>query len=139
MVAVPEPIEPHASGGSSEALGTDTSGSNSGTEGLGDPTGAGGPAVFATGDDTDVVEIGSAQRPTVRVAVVDGGRASFAASTDSLVLLWATALPGHAADTRVTNETEIVVTFASSDTLWLIEATVVDGDLVIRTEELPFT
>ena len=137
-VTVPEPTEPHASGGSSEALGTDTSGSDPDVEGLDGPTGAGGPAVFASDDRTDVIEIGSDQRPTVRVAVVDGGRASFAASSDSLALLWATALPGHAAETRVTSETEIVVTFASADTLWLIEAAVEDGDLVIRTEELPF-
>ena len=142
-VNVSEPAEPHASGGSSEAFDTDTTGSDD-AEGLDGPAGTRGPAVFPTGDfptgqDIDVVRLGSDLQPTIRVAVVEGGRASFAASTESIVLLWATALPGHAANTRISSDREITVSFTSSDSLWLIEATIEDEDLVIRTEELPFT
>lgn len=140
-VEVPEPVEPHASGGSPEDSGTSTVGSGDDADGRTGANGAGGSAAprleESPPEEPALDAFPEAGRAEVRVVAVEGGRASFAANRETVALLWATASPGHAAETRIAGATDITVTFSSAEGVWLVEAHLVDGQLEIRTEALP--
>lgn len=130
-VGVPEDLEPQASGGIVSTTGAPSSGSDSG-EGHDDPVGAGGSTATPHDEQSAPVVVTG-----VRVATSEGGQASFGIAEDALLLLWATPQPGYVATTRERTAESITVGFSSTEEGWLIEATIVDGEVALYTRPEP--
>jgi hypothetical protein len=137
----PDAFEPHASGGPDTAVGGPAQGSADAGD-REDPVGTGGSvanggSVLEPADDVDTTPPpdSPAEDPltapvtaSVEIESVEGGRASFALSDGSLLLLWATPRSGYVASTRLISDERITVAFSSSRGVWVIEATLGDPD-----------
>lgn len=136
-VGTPDAFEPHASGGFVSTTGAPPQGSEDDVDGRDDPTGAGGSSasdgLTATEPDPIDLEAGS----VVEVVSADGGQASFALASDTLLLLWATPRPGYVATLRSEATDRITIAFTSSLGVWVIEAAVEDDVIVTATRPEP--
>jgi len=138
QVGSPEDVEPHASGGLVAATGEPTEGSASVVSGSDEPTDAGRSAAPSS-DVVPLDPVGRSDPSVVRIASVEGGRASFVATHNMLVLLWATPSVGYIAQTSAVAPMSITVQFSSSLNVWVIEATLVDGAIEIVGRPEPLT
>jgi hypothetical protein len=103
-----------------------------------DPAGTGGSSASV---DPEVAAdpVGPENVASVRLASVEGGRASFALEDGSLYLLWATPQAGFVVSSTQPTEEGLAVAFTAARGIWLIEASVVDGEIVITSGREPFT
>lgn len=145
-VAVVEPIEPLASGGSGSTSDNLTGRSDrietvpGNTDG---PAGAGG-APAASSDargvsappDPEPIERGV--RSEAAVIQLGGGSASIGVAGDRIALLWATPRPGHVAELRFESEDQLTVTFTGPRIRYVLDAAAVDGRLLVETSEEQF-
>jgi hypothetical protein len=136
-VGSPDGVEPQASGGFVPSTGEPTEGSVVDGPGSDEPTDTGGSSASVDTGPLDVLIADSA--PPVGFASNEGGRASFVASDEGLLLLWATPQAGYVAQMRLTTPEAMTVSFTSNRNVWLVDATIVDGDLVVVSRQVPLT
>ncbi len=137
-VGAPDAFEPQASGGLVPTTGGPTEGSEADAQDRDDPAGAGGStAIGGTVPGADPI---SGDAPSVfEVVSVDGGQASFAASGDQLLVLWATPQPGYITTTRSITGSSVTIAFSSNLSVWVIEATLADGQISVASRPEPLT
>ncbi len=138
QVGSPEDVEPQASGGLVAAPGEPTKGSASIVSGHEEPADTGGSAA-ALSDTQPLDPIGRSDPSVVRIASVEGGKASFVATDEMLVLLWATPSAGYVAQTRSVTPMSITIQFSSSLNVWIIAATLTEGAIEIVARPEPLT
>ncbi|MGI9667770.1 MAG: hypothetical protein ACR2N2_11870 [Acidimicrobiia bacterium] len=136
-VGAPDAFEPHASGGLVSTTGGPTEGSDVDVQDRDDPAGTGGST--ATDDSAGADPILSTGDSAFRVVSVEGGQASFSATGDRLLVLWATPQPGYIASTRSITPQRITIEFSSSLGVWVMEATLVDGAISVVSRPEPLT
>lgn len=133
-----ENVEPQASGGIVQSTGGPTVGSaEAGTE----PTGSantGGSADDGTDQSTRWDRFTNPSTSETEVVSLHAGKASFAVADDRLHLLWATPGAGYVMHTLSQEDTAVIISFSSSRDVWLIEARIVDGSLVVFYGPRPF-
>ena len=126
-----EVTEPQASGGIVRTTREPTAGSDEIGAGSQEPTGTRGDAASSddqTGRWDRFTKPGSSE---TLVASLQAGKASFAVTDDELRLLWATPGAGYVMST-VRHDTEAITILFSSDVdTWLVEAELIDGELVV--------
>jgi hypothetical protein len=129
-------LEPHASGGLVPNAGepTDDSSVDGSVNGS---TGTGGSS--ASEGSSAPADPFSSSRAAGRIESNEGGQVSFAASDDTLILLWATPNPGYVVQRRMTTSSVITISFTSNRNVWLVQAEVRDGDLIVFSEANPLT
>ncbi|GMQ98282.1 MAG: hypothetical protein BMS9Abin17_0789 [Acidimicrobiia bacterium] len=135
-------VEPQASGGLVPTTGQSTEGSESVEPRPKEPAGTGGSTADAgdsSGQDPLGGDLDEPAEAVVKIASVEGGRASFVVAQGHLVLLWATPAAGYVGQTRSASDTEIVVQFSSSLKVWGVEATLSDGSITIVSRTEPLT
>lgn len=134
----PEVFEPQASGGFDSTTGEPAEGSEDSAPDRDDPAGTGGSSASV---DPEVAAdpVGPGTVASVRLASVEGGRASFALEDGSLYLLWATPQAGFVVSSTQPTDDGLAVAFTAARGIWLIEASVVDGEIVITSGREPFT
>ncbi len=134
-VELPDDIEPHASGGLVPDDGDSTA-----TDGDDAPTGDGttGTRGSSASEDppVDPFNFGASE---ARIEANEGGQASFAVANDRIYVLWATPNLGYVAQQRTGTDQAISVSFSSSRNVWLIDAIIRDGDLIVRSRQAPLT
>jgi len=130
-----ESAEPQASSGLAPTTGQSTEGSVRAEPGSQEPT----PTRGSTADvqDSRRGDLDGPAEAVVRIASVEGGKASFVVAGGNLLLLWATPAAGYVAKTRSANDTTIVVQFSSSLRVWGVEATLSDGAISIDSSIEP--
>lgn len=137
-VGEPDVFEPQASGGFVSTTGEPTQGSADGAPDRTDPAGTGG----SYASDTAVVPpdpLVVSPAADVELISVEGGRASFVLDDQALYLLWATPQPGYVASSRHGEDGGLVVVFSSARGVWVIEASMVGGELVVTSGPEPLT
>lgn len=136
-VGEPDVFEPQASGGFVSTTGEPAQGSQDSAPDPAGPAGTGGStasdAAEAAPDPLMIVS-----GPVVELVRVEGGQASFVLDDESLYLLWATPKPGYVVSSREGESNRIVVAFSSARGVWVIEAVVTDGELVVTSGPEPF-
>ena len=137
-VGAPDAFEPQASGGLVPTTGGPTEGSEADAQDRDDPAGAGG-STAATGSVPGADPIGAATESVFEVVSVEGGQASFAASGDQLLVLWATPQPGFITSTRSVAGDSIVIAFSSGLSVWVMEATLANGVITVVSRPEPLT
>lgn len=147
-VEAPDALEPHASGGLGSTTGDSTSGSDD-ADGSDEPSGAGGstasprepteipPEPSDAPTDEPVDPVLTADSPDVAVVTTAGGRASFVEANGTLLLLWATPGSGFAMSGRTETPTSIGLAFSSAREVWVIEAVLEDGSIVVTATSGP--
>ena len=138
QVVSPDIVEPHASGGLEPTTGEITEGSADDPPDADESIGTGRSAAEDS-DDRAVDPVGPNAPSIVEIASVEGGLASFVISDERLVLLWATPSAGYVAQTRAVTDTSLTIQFSSSLNVWVLEATIVDGRIMIETRTEPLT
>lgn len=130
-------VEPQASGGIVQSTSGPTVGSaEAGTE----PTGSantGGSADGGTDQSTRWDRFTNPSTSETEVVSLHAGKASFAVADDRLHLLWATPGAGYVMHTLSREDTAVIISFSSSRDVWLIEAQIVDGSLVVFSGPRP--
>jgi hypothetical protein len=137
VVGSPDGVEPQASGGFVPSTGEPTEGSVVDGPGSDEPADTGGSSASVDTGPLDVPILDPA--PPVGFASNEGGRASFVAADDGLVLLWATPQAGYVAQMRLTTPEAITVSFTSNRNVWLVDAAIVDGELIVVSRQVPLT
>lgn len=136
-VESPDNVEPHASGGLVPNAGDSSDDSGvQGSDGSGQTGSRGSSASNSDDAPADPFIIATTD---ARIVAIEGGRASFAIADDRLILLWATPTQGYVVQRRVTGADRLTLSFTSNRNVWLIEAEVRNGDLIIRSEQVPLT
>ena len=136
QVVSPDIVEPHASGGLEPTTGEITEGSADDAADSDESAGTGG----STAEDSSSRvsdPVGPNVPAVVEIASVEGGLASFVVSEGKLILLWATPSAGYVAQTRAVTDTSLSIQFISSLNVWVLEATIDDGRIVIETRTEP--
>lgn len=137
-VGEPDVFEPQASGGFVSTTGEPAQGSEDSAPDLTDLAGTGG----STASDVVVAApdpLVQVPAPDVELVSVEGGRASFVLDDQSLYLLWATPQPGYVVSSREGEADGLVVAFSSARGVWVIEAAVIDGELIVTSGPEPLT
>ncbi|MGI9641912.1 MAG: hypothetical protein ACR2N9_03930, partial [Acidimicrobiia bacterium] len=129
---------PQASGGFVSTTGEPAQGSQDGAP---DPVGSAGTGGSTASDDVETPpdHLVVAPAPAVELVRVEGGQASFVLDDESLYLLWATPRPGYVISSRGGEGNSLVVAFSSARDVWVIEAAVVGGELVVTSGPEPLT
>lgn len=122
-----EKLEPQASGGTLETTGESTAGSDtsSGSTTATIPT----PRWdrFTNPSDSDT-----------KVITIEAGRVSFAAGDDRIHVLWTSPGSGYVVDRLKNDDMAVTISFSSSRNVWLVNAILVDGRLVVSAYPAPF-
>ncbi len=137
-VGEPDVFEPQASGGFVSTTGAPTQGSQDTAP---DPVGPAGTGGSTASDDVEPPPdpLVSPPTPAVELVRVEGGQASIVLDDQSLYLLWATPRPGYVVSSRGGEGDSLVVAFSSARDVWVIEAAVVAGELVVTSGPEPLT
>lgn len=132
-VGSPDNVEPHASGGLVPTAGEPT-----------DTSDAEAPDQSGSVDDgrssastSDPVDPFSVPDPQVAIENNEGGGASFVVDDGSIIMLWASPNAGYIIQRRGTTPTLVRVSFTSTQNVWVIEARMDDGELVVESRQAP--
>lgn len=145
-VGLADATEPQASGGDVLTTGESTVGSDETVVGQPDSDGDRGSAALAETPVSDSVSTDTTGRwdrftnPTTaqsRVATLEAGKASFAATDGQLHLLWVTPGAGYVAHTVYRDADSITISFSSSREVWLVTASIVDDELQVESGPAP--
>ncbi|MEN8041891.1 MAG: hypothetical protein ABFR95_10355 [Actinomycetota bacterium] len=71
------------------------------------------------------------------VVSLTGGKASFAAADGGVLLLWATPAAGYVMHTVLVDAQSVIVSFSSNLNVWVVEAHIENGSLVVAAEPAP--
>jgi len=134
-VGSPDTVEPHASGGLVPTAGEPTDDNSVAPP---DTTGDRRGSASTGGSDAPVDPFST---PSTQVAIEknEGGGASFVISDDTIILLWATPSGGYIAQLRASTADAVTVSFTSNRNVWLVEAVIDEGRLVVRSSQVPLT
>ena len=142
-VGSPDGVGPQASGGFVPSTGEPTEGGVVDGPGSDEPTDTGGSSASVNTGSTDAPDPADAPNaapsPPVGFERNEGGQVSFVASDGTLVLLWATPQAGYVAQMLLTTPEAITVSFVSNRNVWLVDATLVDGELNVVSRQVPLT
>jgi hypothetical protein len=137
-VGSPDGVEPQASGGFVPSTGEPTEGSVVDGTGSDEPPDTGGSSASVDIPEPTDAPIADPSPPS-GFASNEGGQASFVATDDGILLLWATPQAGYVAQMRLTTPEATTVSFTSNRNVWLIDAALVDGELVVASRQVPLT
>ncbi len=107
---------------------------------------AGGPAVGSAdlqGASQDPIptprwdRFTSPARSQSGVVVLAAGKVSFAVAEDRIHVLWVTPGSGYVMNRLTSNDASITISFSSSRDAWLVEASLIDGLLVLSSVQAP--
>ena len=137
-VGEPDVFEPQASGGFVSTTGEPAQGSQDSAP---DPVGSAGAGGSTASDDVETPPdpLVNSPAPAVELVRVEGGQASIVLDDQELYLLWATPRPGYVVSSRGGEGEGLVVAFSSARDVWVIEAVVVAGELVVSSGPEPLT
>ncbi len=132
-----ETIEPQASGGIVQSTGGPTVGSDEADPDATESTSAGRNADTKSDQSARWDRFTNPGNSETQVVSLEAGKASFAVADDRLHLLWATPGSGYVMNTLSREDDAITISFSSNRDVWLVEARVVDGSLVVVSEPTP--
>ena len=131
-------VEPHASGGLVSTAGEPTDSSDAEAP---DQTGSVDDGRGSASDSGSSAPVDPFTAPTHQVAIEtnEGGGASFVVDDEAIIMLWASPNAGYIVQLRATTPTLIRVSFTSTRNVWVIEASIDNGQLAVDSRQVPLT
>jgi hypothetical protein len=129
--------EPQASGGIVHGTGGPTVGSDNVVTDAVAPASTGGSADGDSDTSSRWDRFTNPASSETLVVSIEAGKASFAVADDQLYVLWATPGAGYVMHTVGRENTAVTISFSSSRDVWIVEAAIVDGSLVVVSGPTP--